>query len=154
MKNPWKKVMNNVMLSAKYGAAGARTTTLLKEAGYTTEEVNNRIANNYSGNKDVEIDHLFLEKLFFEQNGRCAYLQTIIDPMDVFISNHPLAPSVDRLDNSKGYTKENIVIATRFTNRGKESAEDDWFRNHCIPRLTDGLLNTRKLSNLEDFYNV
>ena len=146
--------MNNVMLSAKYGAAGARTTTLLKEAGYTTEEVNNRIANNYSGNKDVEIDHLFLEKLFFEQNGRCAYLQTIIDPMDVFISNHPLAPSVDRLDNSKGYTKENIVIATRFTNRGKESAEDDWFRNHCIPRLTDGLLNTRKLSNLEDFYNV
>jgi hypothetical protein len=154
MKNPWKKVMNNVMLSAKYGAAGARTTTLLKEAGYTTEEVNNRIANNYSGNKDVEIDHLFLEKLFFEQNGRCAYLQTIIDPMDVFISNHPLAPSVDRLDNSKGYTKENIVIATRFTNRGKESAEDDWFRNHCIPRLTDGLLNTRKLPNLEDFYNV
>ena len=146
--------MNNVMLSAKYGAAGARTTTLLKEAGYTTEEVNNRIANNYSGNKDVEIDHLFLEKLFFEQNGRCAYLQTIIDPMDVFISNHPLAPSVDRLDNSKGYTKENIVIATRFTNRGKESAEDDWFRNHCIPRLTDGLLNTRKLPNLEDFYNV
>ena len=146
--------MNNVMLSAKYGAAGARTTTLLKEAGYTTEEVNNRIANNYSGNKDVEIDHLYLEKLFFEQNGRCAYLQTIIDPMDVFISNHPLAPSVDRLDNSKGYTKENIVIATRFTNRGKESAEDDWFRNHCIPRLTDGLLNTRKLPNLEDFYNV
>lgn len=151
MKNAWKKVMNNVMLSAKYGAAGARTTTLLKQAGYTTEEVNNRIANNYSGNKDVEIDHLFLEKLFFEQNGRCAYLKTIIDPMDVFISNHPLAPSVDRIDNSLGYIRDNVVIATRFANRGKESANDIWFRNHCVPRLVDGLINNSILPNLEDF---
>ena len=145
--------MNNVMLSAKYGAAGARTTTLLKEAGYTTEEVNNRIANNYSGNKDVEIDHLFLEKLFFEQNGRCAYLQTIIDPMDVFISNHPLAPSVDRLDNTLGYLKKNVVIATRFANRGKECANDKWFIQNCLPRLRNGLINNQQLPNLESFYN-
>jgi len=151
MRNPWKKLMNNVMLSAKYGAAGARTATLLKQAGYTTEEVNNRISNNYSGNKDVEIDHLFLEKLFFEQNGRCAYLKTIIDPMDVFIPNHPLAPSVDRIDNSLGYIRDNVVIATRFANRGKETAEDIWFRTHCVPRLADGLVNNSILPNLENF---
>ena len=154
MKNPWLKVMANVKLSASYGSAGGRHIQDLIKGGFSQEEINEIIDTRYGGNKVIEIDSIFLEKIFFKQNGRCIYLQTIIDPMDVFISHHPLAPSVDRIDNSKGYTKENIVIATRFANRGKESAEDDWFRNHCIPRLTDGLLNTRKLSNLEDFYNV
>jgi hypothetical protein len=151
MKNAWKKVMSNVMLSAKYGAAGARTTTILKEAGYTTEQINKRITNGMD--KDVEIDHIFLEKLFFKQNGRCAYLQTIINPMDVFRPNHPLAPSVDRLDNKLGYTKDNVVIATRFANRGKECADDKWFKEKCVPKLRDGLINNKNFSNLEDILN-
>jgi hypothetical protein len=151
MPNAWKKVMSNVMLSARYGAAGARTTTILKQAGLTQDEVMERITNNYSGNKKVNIDHVYLEQLFQEQNGRCYYLNTIIDPQNVFVSNHPLAPSVDRLDNNYGYVKGNVVIATRFANRGKECADYTWFIEECVPEIIHGLLNNDELPNLEEF---
>ena len=143
--------MTNVRLSASYGSAGGRHIQDLVKGGFSQEEINEIVNTRYGGNKVIDIDHIYLEKLFHKQNGRCAYLRTIIDPMDVFIPHHPLAPSVDRIDNSKDYIKENIVIATRFANRGKESAEDNWFKKHCIPRLVDGLLNNQQLPNLENF---
>ena len=43
MKNPWKKVMGHVRNSAKNGAAGGRTTTLLKRAGYSKNEITESI---------------------------------------------------------------------------------------------------------------
>ena len=151
MRYPWKKVMSNVRLSAAYGSAGGRHIGDLKRGGYSDEEIEEIVNTRYRGNKEVSIDHTYLEGLFYEQNGRCAYLKTIIDPIDVFIPNHPLAPSVDRIDNSLGYIRDNVVIATRFANRGKETAEDTWFRTHCVPRLADGLINNSILPNLENF---
>ena len=142
--------MGHVRNSAKNGAAGGRTTTLLKRAGYSKKEITESI--NSTGNKVVDIDHVYLEGLFHSQNGKCYHLQTVIDPMDVFISNHPLSPSVDRIDNSLGYVKGNVVITTRFANRGRETADDKWFRECCIPRLLDGMSNNRQLPNLENFY--
>jgi len=40
---------------------------------------------------------------------------------------HPLAPSADRLDESKGYHKDNIVICTRLSNLGRQRYNIDKF---------------------------
>jgi hypothetical protein len=137
MKNPWVRVMGNVRLSAKNGAAGGRNTTLLKEAGYTKEQIAEKLSG--GTNKEVNIDKEYLADLFEKQGGKCYWLKTPIDPNDAFIAHHPLAPSVDRLDNDKGYIKGNVVITTRFANRGRCNAEDNFFQNECLPLIISGL---------------
>tara|TARA_Y100000361_G_C10872064_1_gene194697 strand:+ start:102 stop:512 length:411 start_codon:yes stop_codon:yes gene_type:complete len=134
MRNPWKKVMQNVKLSSRNGAAGGRTVTLLEKAGYTKSQIYGKIKGHI-----VEIDDVYLEDIFNKQNGKCYWLDTIINPMDVFTANHPLAPSVDRLDNKKGYIKDNVVITTRFANCGRRNTEDKFFSEHCLPRIKEGL---------------
>lgn len=66
-----------------------------------------------------------LVKIWNSQNGKCHYFDIELD-MDLLYSNspnyipsHPLAPSVDRIDNSKDYTIDNVVICTRFANLGR-----------------------------------
>ena len=36
-----------------------------------------------------------------------------------WVAKHPLAPSVDRIDDTKDYTPDNIVITSRFANFGR-----------------------------------
>ena len=145
----WKRVMENVKLSAKNGAAGGRTVTLLKDAGYTTEEIYSKLGN--GSEKDIKIDKDYLRKLFYEQDERCYWLGTKINISDVFISHHPLAPSVDRLNNDDGYVPGNVVITTRFANRGRCNVEDTFFLDMCLPRIKNDMEFVRK--DLES-YNI
>ena len=60
-----------------------------------------------------------LEHLFDEQGGRCFWFGL---PMKASIEKRdPLRPSVDRLDNTKGYTIDNIVLTCMFANMGRSS---------------------------------
>ena len=133
MMTAWQKVMKNVELSAKNGSAGGRTVTLLRDAGYTDEEIYSKLGNGSA--KEVTIDANYLEKLFKEQEKRCYWLGTLIEESDVFVPDHPLAPSVDRLNNDLGYVSGNVVITTRFANTGRRSVDDLVFINSCIPRI-------------------
>lgn len=47
----------------------------------------------------------------------CPYLQTPFIPLDKRLSY-----SLDRIDSSKGYTKENIQVVTRLANKMKNDA--------------------------------
>ena len=47
-------------------------------------------------------------------------------PSKHFYRKTPTRPSVDRLDDSKGYVKGNVVITTRFTNFGRNSYKGDF----------------------------
>ena len=134
MKNPWKRVMGNVNLSSRNGAAGGRTVTLLAQGGYSKEEIYEKIQGH-----NVTIDYKYLERLFKRQGSKCHWFKTTINPMDVFVAHHPLAPSVDRLDNAKGYIRGNVVITTRFANCGRRNADAKFFSEQCLPRLKEGL---------------
>ena len=45
-----------------------------------------------------------------------------------YIKHHPLAISVERLDNQLGYTYENTVLTRRLYNLGRMAFPEDEFR--------------------------
>ena len=78
MKNPWKKVMGNVRLSSKNGAAGGRTVTLLENAGYSKSEIYNKskiLYGIYESRQSIVKDDLcilvegYMDVLQFHENG-------------------------------------------------------------------------------------
>jgi len=79
-----------------------------------------------------------IEEVFLRQNGRSKWLGIKIDIYDVFRTHYPLAPSLDRLDNNKDYTPDNICISTRFENWGFNKATDE-IKQECVKILKENL---------------
>jgi hypothetical protein len=81
---------------------------------------------------DHQITKSFLLKLSEKQNGLCYWTNI---PIDFTLKDKLRKPSLDRLDNSKGYTKDNVVLTTLFANLGRRDAtieEYTYFLNSFI----------------------
>lgn len=66
-----------------------------------------------------KINGAFLENLKNKQSGMCYWLNI---PIDFTLNDKLRKPSLDRLDNNIGYTKDNIVLTTVFANTGRRDA--------------------------------
>ena len=73
-----------------------------------------------------DLDEAYLRELFAQQNGRCYWLGIPMVPSAV--KRDPRRPSVDRLDNSKGYVRGNVVLTTMFANMGRSQLDAESFR--------------------------
>lgn len=106
-RNPFSKLLNNIKNSG--GRARAMTKSRL-------------------GQKiPVSVTAQDLEEIYQNQNARCFWFNVPMD-LDLLYSKwHPLAPSADRLDESQGYHKNNIVICTRLSNLGRQRYNIDKF---------------------------
>lgn len=73
-------------------------------------------------NMEIDITEEYLMELWEKQNGLCYYsglpMSTVRNDMNIV--------SVDRVDSSRGYTKDNVVLASRWANvmKNSHSAED------------------------------
>lgn len=74
---------------------------------------------------DNDIDIEFINELFDKQNGLCYWFKIPLLPTS--INKHPQKPSLDRLDNKKGYTKDNVVLCCYSANIGRnENDLETW----------------------------
>ena len=74
-----------------------------------------------------DIDHAFIFHLLKIQGERCPVTQNKF----VFESKHPNNFSLDRVDNSKGYIKDNVWLITTWANRAKSDLSLDDFKKNC-----------------------
>lgn len=143
MKNPWKKLLANVKSTA---AVKEYRRTQRKDGSFPP------LAEDFVKTR-VEFDAVFLENLFAKQNGRCYWFTEIeLDPMLLYVPKHPMAISVDRLvskvtENEGHYTKDNVVLTTRFVNFGRNSYNGN-FRTEVVDVIRKSLLNPSDLVTL------
>lgn len=78
------------------------------------------------------INGKFLEDLKNKQNGMCYWLDI---PIDFSMKCKLRKPSIDRLDNAKGYEVGNVVLTTLFANTGRRDASVDEMRKFVKTHL-------------------
>lgn len=61
----------------------------------------------------------FLLELMESQDYRCHWTNV---KLDLTFKNRLRMPTVDRVDNNKGYTQDNVVISSYFFNVGRNNA--------------------------------
>ena len=115
-----KKIWSNVKLSAAYGAGGGRLKDLKTNVGH-----------------DLTISIYDIEDMWNKQDGRCFWLGIKMSLEDLYIKNSPFAPSVERLDSSIGYVKGNVVLASRFANRGRGAYDNEDFKERLDSLLEE-----------------
>lgn len=59
-----------------------------------------------------------IRALHIQQRGLCYWLGIPLGD-ESLPNRHPLKPSLDRLDCSRGYTPDNVVLTTTFANLGR-----------------------------------
>jgi hypothetical protein len=82
---------------------------------------------NDSKNRDLEhtLNVNDINDLYEKQEGKCYWFNVPLIPSDKH--KHPQQPSLDRLDRSKGYTKENVVLCCYSANIGRnENDIETW----------------------------
>lgn len=92
-------------------------STLTSRSSKERKRPNGDLRKTISYSKSINL--MFLENLKEKQNGLCYWLKI---PIDFTLKDKLRKPSLDRLDNSKGYEPDNVVLTTVFANTGRRDA--------------------------------
>lgn len=88
-------------------------------------------------------------QLYDSQNRLCFWFKIPLKPS--LTKKHPQQPSIDRLDRTKGYTKDNVVLCCYAANIGRNETElNVW--NDFISLLVDKKEMTCSDDNLRKLY--
>jgi hypothetical protein len=74
--------------------------------------------------KDTDIDIYYINQLFFAQGGKCYWMKIYMES-----DHYLLQPSLDRIDNERGYYKDNVILCSLFANRGRNQASFEEFES-------------------------
>ena len=92
-----------------------------------------KVRNKKRWGREVDFDRTYLLKLWEIQAGKCFYTGR---PMTLnrgkMSDTDPFALSVDRIDSQKPYTKDNIVLASRWANFAKNNFDITQFKQLCL----------------------
>ena len=95
----------------------------------------------YQSSEEYIIDLKFIKQLFKKQNGKCYWYNIELEIDSIEGSRNPSKLTIDRLDCTKGYTKENVVLACYAANCGRADCSVESWKS-IINNIKDGL-NTK-----------
>ena len=118
-RNVWKKLLNNCKLNGIYQKPDGTWTI--------NSSTNQRRMTDQRQWKPAKIliTENDLEEQYKKQGEVCYWFKIPLDLNLLYKDHpdwapkHPLAPSVDRIDDTKDYTPDNILITCRFANLGR-----------------------------------
>jgi hypothetical protein len=94
------------------------------------------------------ITEMDLREIWHDQGEVCYWFKIPLDFNLLFAScpdympKHPLAPSVDRIDDALDYTKDNVVICCRLANFGRNTCNFKKFQE-----IVDTIFGEKKIEN-------
>lgn len=77
--------------------------------------------------REFDLDAEFILELFEKQGRRCYWFG--IEMIPSVLTRDPLRPSIDRLDPTRGYTRDNVVLTCLFANLGRSIMPEDRMRS-------------------------
>lgn len=83
---------------------------------------------------DFDIDATFLQSLYLQQGGLCKYTGDVLSLQ----AGCPQTVSIDRIDSSSGYTKENVCLVTWEVNNAKQARSIEAFKILCQKVVSHG----------------
>jgi hypothetical protein len=132
LEKVFKKMMQNVGLSSKNRGSNRKSAQRIVNENSLKRELKvseNGIVYREHKEHDIDIDWKYLMDLWQSQNKKDYWFANYdIELNEIFVPYSIKAPSVDRLDETKGYVKGNVVITTRFANLGRGNFNGDIFR--------------------------
>jgi len=75
----------------------------------------------------------FVDAMYDEQDGRCVYSGL---PISWSVTGWDHTASIDRIDNDKGYTEENVQLVHKDVNMMRGTLDDETFKMLCT-RIAD-----------------
>jgi len=100
---------------------------------------------------EFKITGNYINKIFVEQNGRCAVTNT---PICSFYTDRnavsPLVYSIDRIDNAVGYLPGNIRLTTKNANMCRGSLTVDEFKEFIVVAFMNIARENKNLNHLYD----
>jgi len=78
--------------------------------------------------RECELDLEFLKNLFLKTNGFCPISKVAFNLNNGTVKeNNYMRPSIDRINNDRGYTKDNVRIIAWGINQQKNDMNEDLF---------------------------
>ncbi len=88
-------------------------------------------------NVEYNLDIMFIHELLKQQNNKCKY--SGVEFGNSFLDKYTY-PTLDRIDSSKGYTKDNVCLCTWYVNTMKNNASTEQFKT-TIKQIYENLNN-------------
>jgi hypothetical protein len=95
----------------------------------------------YKTSPKTIIDLKFIEELLVKQNNKCYWYNIELEIDSIEGSRNPAKLTVDRLDCTKGYSRDNVVLTSYAANCGRGNCSvDNWKK--IIKNIKNGLTET------------
>ena len=105
---------------------------------YITSGAIQRDKQKYKTSKDSIIDYPFIKNLFINQKGKCYWYGIVMELDSIKNSRNPAKVTIDRLDCTKGYSKDNVVLTCYAANCGRGNCTiENWIK--IIKIIKNGL---------------
>ena len=96
----------------------------------------------YKTTKEDIIDLKFIEGLLLKQNNKCFWFNIELEIDSIEGSRNPAKLTIDRLDCTKGYSKDNVVLTCYAANCGRGNCSVEIWKK-IIKNIQNGLNTTK-----------